>query len=327
MIGTYAIGQKIDERYRVTGVLGKGGHGVVYAAEDEMLASKVAVKCLAATLSHDDTFKLRMHREARMMGKLSGTSATQIFAFQKAKDGGLYIVMELLGGRDFETYLVEKDARGERMRLKDIVALLGPIADTLEVAHHHGIVHRDLKPANIFILDSTVRGGVRLLDFGLAKDMTSLSLTGEGMIAGSPGYIAPETWMGHAKDATSSIDVYALGCVVFRALAGRPPFDPKLRIDKLINEVTSYPRPSLLAIRRELPGGIDPWMQRALAIEGDDRFASIEQMWRELAKLVETPTGRVPLSIDVEMPWNVEIDEEIDVEVESIRSGRSTKPR
>jgi serine/threonine protein kinase len=168
----YSVGDSIDDRYRVTGLLGKGGHGVVYAATDEMLGSRVAVKCLNAELAEDPAFKTRMHREARAMGALSGTSATQIFAFNRAKQGELYIVMELLAGRDLEAYLHELERFGAAIDVRRIVTLLTPIAETLDTAHDLGIIHRDIKPGNIFVLDTMTRGGVRLLDFGSRRTST-----------------------------------------------------------------------------------------------------------------------------------------------------------
>src|SRR5689334_1418149 len=101
----YELGHLIDGRYKVTGSLGEGGHGVVYRCEDTQLGAQVAIKCLHADVAAEPGFKTRMLREARAMGTLSGTSAVQIFAFNKADDGTMYIVMELLRGRDFETYL------------------------------------------------------------------------------------------------------------------------------------------------------------------------------------------------------------------------------
>ncbi len=317
-MASYAVGQTIDDRYRVTGVLGQGAHGVVYAAEDEMLGSRVALKCLSADLASDPAFKVRMHREARAMGALSGTSATQIFAFNKTPDGGLYIVMELLAGRDLEHYLRELEGHGARIELRRLVNLLGPIADTLETAHGLSIVHRDVKPGNIFVLDNLVRGGVRLLDFGLAKDLNATSLTAEGMVAGSPAYIAPEVWRGKAREADRRIDVYSLGAVIFRALAGAPPFDPRQPMDRFLIAVTRGPRPSLTALRRDLPIAVDGWVEKVLAVEPNDRFHSIAKMWESLRAIAELPARAVrtdPPSI----PWEVEIDVDIDVEVASLR--------
>jgi len=322
----YPLGHVIDQRYRVTGVLGEGAHGLVYAAEDGLLGSKVAIKVLSPDLASDDSFKIRMHREARAMGALSGTSATQIFAFNKAADGSLYIAMEMLAGRDLERYLREIEHHGGHIELKRLVTLLAPIAETLEVAHNLNLLHRDVKPGNIFVLDSFVRGGVRLLDFGLAKDLSASSLTQTGMIAGSPGYIAPEIWRGKGREADRRVDVYSLGVVAFRALAGRTPFDSKLPLDQFLIAVTRAPRPSLRALRPDLPAAIDVWVDKALAIAPVDRFASTVKMWDALRSMAELPVRSTAIALDV-APWEVEIDVEIEEEVASLRSAQMSPSR
>ncbi|HVY48864.1 MAG TPA: serine/threonine-protein kinase [Minicystis sp.] len=311
---SYKPGDRIDDRYSVTGVLGQGGHGTVYAAVDDMLGSKVAIKLLTGDLAKDPAFKVRMLREARAMGALSGTSAAQIFAFNKSDGGELYIVMELLAGRDLEAYLDDRAQYGARPDLKRVVSLLGPIAETLEAAHAIGIIHRDVKPGNIFVLDTMARGGVRLLDFGLAKDLNATALTAEGMIAGSPGYIAPEVWRGKAKEADRGVDVYSFAAVVFRALAGRPPFDPKQPIDRLLLAVTRGARPSLVALRPELPPAIDGWVQQALAADPAQRFPTVMTMWKALRAIAEMPAHATG-NVEVAAPWEVEIDVDIDEEV------------
>lgn len=324
-MSSYAVGDTIDDRYKVIGTLGKGAHGVVYAATDELLGSKVAVKCLSADLASDPNFKTRMHREARAMGVLSGTSAAQIFAFNKAKTGELYIVMELLAGRDLESYLRELEKHGARIELKRLVNLLGSIAETLDIAHDQNLVHRDIKPGNIFVLDNMVRGGVRLLDFGLAKDLNATALTQDGMIAGSPGYIAPEIWRGRAKDADRRIDVYSFGCVIYRALAGAPPFDSRQPLDRFLLEVTRGARPSLKKLRPELPSTIDDWVEKALAADPADRFGSVGKMWATLRAVAEMPVQKVPTVKPADEPWEVEIDVEIEVEVATLRGEELAK--
>ncbi len=316
----YKKGDLIDERYEVSAVIGKGGHGVVYAAEDIELGAQVAIKCLNRDVANEPGFKTRMHREARMMGKLSGTSAAQIFAFNKSKDGTIYIVMERLEGRDLEDYLLEIEGHGGRIQLQRLIELLGPIAHTLDVAHGLDIIHRDLKPGNIFVLDQLTRGGVRLLDFGLAKDLKADSLTLDGMIAGSPSYIAPEVWMGKASLVDHRIDVYSFGAVVFRALTGRTPFDGKQPLDRLLLQVTRGERPRIRVFRPELPVTIESWVQKALAIDKNDRFPSVGKLWSSLRDIAAMPIENIAPS--EEPPWNVEVDVEIDIEVESLRAGR-----
>ncbi|HEY4121435.1 MAG TPA: serine/threonine-protein kinase [Byssovorax sp.] len=319
---SYKVGELIDGRYTVVGVVGKGGYGTVYAAIDDMLGSKVAIKLLTSDIGADPAFKVRMLREARAMGALSGTSAAQIFAFNKSDRGELYIVMELLAGRDLEAYLDERAQHGARPDLKRIVSLLGPIAETLEAAHELGLIHRDVKPANIFVLDNMTRGGVRLLDFGLAKDLNATALTAEGMIAGSPGYIAPEVWRGKAKQADRRIDVYSLAAVVFRAIAGVPAFDPKMPLDKFLIAVTRGERPSLCALRPELPRAVDGWVEKALAANPDDRFPTVMQMWKSLRQIAEMPASKAQGVATVTAPWEIEVDVELDEEVAASMRGQ-----
>jgi eukaryotic-like serine/threonine-protein kinase len=289
------IDDVIDGRYKVLELIGEGGHGVVYRAEDLSLGSHVAIKCLRPDVASDPAFKVRMRREARAMGALSGTSATQVLAFSEAPDGTLYLVMEFLQGRDLETLLRGIEKQGAQLPLPRLKTLFRPIVTTLDAAHARGIIHRDLKPANIFVLDDEARGGVRLLDFGLVKVMNADPLTREGAIPGSPSYIAPEVWKGRPQEVDHRIDVYSLGAVLFRTLAGRLPFQGKTRVDILIAS-TRGPRPGLHALRPDLPREVDDWAAQALAIAPEDRFQDIQKLWGALEPLLDAalPAGDSP---------------------------------
>jgi eukaryotic-like serine/threonine-protein kinase len=278
---TFEVGQVIDERYRVLGRIGAGRFGVVFRAEDVMTGAKIALKCLSPDATSEPVFRTRMQREARAMGALSGTSATQIFDYSKAACGTLYIAMELLSGEDLEKHLRALEERGERLSIDRLIELLGPIASTLELAHARGIIHRDIKPANIFVLAPGARGAVRLLDFGLAKDVNAAALTKDGTVLGSPNYIAPEVWRGKSQEIDQRVDVYSLGAVIYRALAGQVPF-PEKGTMQLLMAVTKNKRPSLHARRPDLPPEVDPWVARALAASPADRFASVSELWSAL---------------------------------------------
>ncbi len=275
----------VDDRYELHKVIGRGGHGVVYSAYDRDSGATVALKFLHDSVAIDPQYNIRMLREAQVMAALAGTSAIRVYGLRTTAEGALYLVMELLSGVDLDDHLTELEGRGDRVSVHRLFELLDPIVDTLEAAHSRGIVHRDLKPANIFVLDS---GGVRLLDFGLAKVLTASPLTNDGMIAGSPSYIAPEVWRGNPRMLDHRIDVYSLGAITFRALSGTVPFGGGTIIEKF-HLATTGERPSLFAERPDLPREIDSWVEQALAIEPDMRFHQVRGMWNALRAVLGVP--------------------------------------
>lgn len=285
----YHVGHVIDGRYKLLGTLGTGAHGNVFRAEDlENGSMQVAVKCLHENLTSQPVFLTRMQREARAMGLLAGTSATQIYAFNQSKEGVFYIVMELCVGQDLESYLATEEAKGGLLPVKRVLELLGPIVDTLEAAHAQNIVHRDIKPANVFVLSNPTRGGVRLLDFGLAKEVVGGPGgvgTVDGTITGSPSFLAPECWAGKPRALDHRVDIFALGVVVFRMVSGQMPFKGK-KLVELMMAVARAPRPSLRVHRPELPEGVDAWVAKALATNADARYQSVREMWTDLTKLL-----------------------------------------
>ena len=275
----------LDDRYELQDVIGRGGHGVVYRALDRDSGTDVAIKFLHESVAVDPQYNIRMLREAQVMAALAGTSAIRVYGLNSAPDGALYLVMELLAGRDFDTYLADLEDAGRRLSVYRLFELLDPIVDTLEAAHVRGIVHRDLKPGNIFVLDA---GGARLLDFGLAKVMTAAPLTTSGMVAGSPSYIAPEVWKGNPRALDHRIDVYSLGAIVFRALSGSVPFGGNDIVEKL-HLVTTAERPSLHQLRPDLSPEIDDWIAQVLAIDPDFRFQKVRGMWNALRAILGIP--------------------------------------
>lgn len=266
-------GQLIGGRYRLEHAIDKGGQGDVYGALDTRDGDRVAIKILKDQFASDPDWRERMFREARAMTALSGTAAVRVYDQRWTDEGVLCLVMELLDGMDFERYLQAVEERGQRVEKDKLVQLLEPIVFTLQAAHDMGIVHRDIKPANIFV---TRGDGVRLLDFGFAKFTRLRGFTLAGTVPGSPSYVAPETWRGEPAD--QRVDVYAVGAVVFRALAGHPPFQaPDLA--GMLRAATTAPRPSLHQLRPDLSPNIDPWVAQALAIDPARRFLSVQALW------------------------------------------------
>jgi eukaryotic-like serine/threonine-protein kinase len=279
----------IEGRYRLLKKLGAGAHGVVFRARDLHTRSEVAIKFLGDEVGRNPTYVERLHREALAMAQLRGTSAVYVHGIRSAPNGPTYMVMDYLVGHDLQTMLDAGEKQGGKFRPEYMAQLLRPIVSTLAMAHQRGIVHRDLKPSNIHVLDKSVGGGVRLLDFGLVKLLDKSGLTGEGQVAGTPSYIAPETWKGNSLNLDHRIDVYALGVIVFRILGGRVPYRSKGMVD-MLEWALRGERPSLHVLRPELNPKIDAWVQKVLAIKADERFQDVTTAWGTL----ETVLGTAP---------------------------------
>jgi eukaryotic-like serine/threonine-protein kinase len=285
---SYESGQVVNGRYRMLNQLGAGAQGVVFRARDLETGNEVALKFLGEEKAYDQIYRERIEREAMAMARLRGTSSVYVHAFGRSERGVLYLVMERLYGKNFEHFLRESEKLGGRLKAKKLMQLLSPVATTLEAAHRHNIIHRDVKPSNVFVVDREHGGGVRLLDFGLAKLLDLSALTEAGLIAGTPSYIAPEAWKGKSHTLDARADVYGLGVIVFRALGGRPPFRGKDLVE-LCRMVTTSARPSLVELRPGLPPTIDSWVKKALAIDPAARFPSIREMWAELGSVLAVP--------------------------------------
>lgn len=244
----------------------------MYRAHDLRDGDRVAIKMLKASFADDGDSRERLLREARALMTLAGTAAVRVLD-QRWCRGELFVVMELLDGASFDEHLQHLH---EPLTPRQLLDLLEPVVRTLQLAHEHGIVHRDVKPANIFVCRN---GEVRLIDFGFAKFSNLLSFTASGHAAGSPSYMAPEIWNGVAVDRR--VDIYSLGVVVFRALGGKVPFDPS-NLAHLWRAATSDPRPSLHALRPELPRDLDAWIAQAMAIDPNQRFLSVRAAWNAL---------------------------------------------
>ena len=288
MDGEERLGEVVGGRYELRGVLGQGGQSVIYRAKDRVDGDEVAVKILKAG---DRDAVDRLFREARALLSLGGTAALRVLHQTSTSDGAACLVTELLRGRDLDEHLREIEGEGGRMPLPEVIAMFEPIVKTLDAACERGIVHRDVKPANIFVVHPAYGGGVRLLDFGFTRFVHARPMTAPGIVAGSPTHLAPEAWAG-ASDIDHRADVYALGVVLFRVLSGQLPFSG--RVNELIQMVRTAPRPSLHALRPDLPKVVDAWVECALAIKREDRFQRASALWSALLTCLERASARPP---------------------------------
>jgi len=220
------VGRVLDEKYRLDSRLGEGGMGTVYRATHLLIDRPVAVKVLHQRFVEDEAAQERFRREARAAGRLQHTNAVTVTDFGRTSDGCVYIVMELLEGRDLRELLAfESPLESGRA-----VMLMSQVAAAVEAAHESGVIHRDLKPANIFIVQpKNAPPLVKVLDFGIAKlaadsgnDSEQHALTLTGVMIGTPRYMSPEQCDG--ARLTPAADVYSLGIILYEMLTGATPF-------------------------------------------------------------------------------------------------------
>src|SRR5215213_9350473 len=265
---------------RSDAVLGHGGMGVVYRAEQLALGRRVALKVLSAALSHDANFRARFQQEARLAASLDHPNVVPIY--EAGEDGDhLYLVMRYVDGIDLRSLLQREGALPPR-RAAGIVA---QVAAALDAAHAKGLVHRDVKPANVMVCTDAGGDRVYLSDFGLTKPVDATSgLTRTGEWIGTPDYAAPEQIEGRRVDART--DVYALGCALFEALSGAAPFPRDVPMAKLWAHVNAPP-PSLAATDRSVPPAFDAVVRRALAKDPAKRYASAGGLGRAAVAAAE----------------------------------------
>lgn len=281
-------GHVIAGRYELGSIIGRGGHGLVWKARDRDTGRLVAVKMLTDVAAKDPQQVERLRREQLALAKLAGTSAVELIDLCRSGSGKLCLVMELLEGVDLEAHLESLEQRGQRISVGALLSVLEPVVTTLERAHEQGIIHRDLKPANVFLVAEKAGGGVRLLDFGLARLRSQMPLTAAGTIVGSPSYIAPEAWKGRSEGLDQRVDVYSFGVLVFRALSAQFPFPGNSLQDKF-KAATSAVRPDLSPLRPDLPRDVDDWVKQVLAVDPEMRFRTLRGAWNALLAALGNP--------------------------------------
>ena len=272
-------------RYELREKLGQGGMGVVYRAFDTLLQRVVAVKVISGSIEGNPDLRERFFREARAAGQLSHRNIITIHDLGE-HEAVPYLAMEYLEGEDLQRRMAGHD----RMSLSHKLDLAIDICHGLDFAHTHNVVHRDIKPANIFITDN---GTVKLLDFGLARLVTS-ELTHSNMMMGTINYMAPEQVRGERADHRS--DIFATGVVLYEMLSGRKAFQGDSFAATLYQILQQVPEP-LDRIDSTLPTQMVAIVERALAKPRDERYQQMSEMLRDLLTvrqqlvMSESPTG------------------------------------
>jgi eukaryotic-like serine/threonine-protein kinase len=253
----------LPSRYRDPELIGHGGMGEIYRAEDELLGRTVAVKVLAERYSVDGAARGRFTREALAAARLSGEPNTVTIFDVGEHEGRPFIVMEYLRGGSLEDRLREHGAQDPGR----VLAWLDEAGAAIDAAHDHGVVHRDVKPGNLLLAGD---GSVRVADFGVASAAGLDSLTMTGTVLGTAGYLAPEQARG--EPTTPATDLYALAVVGFELLTGRRPF----QADHPTAEAAAHVHAAVPAVseRGDLPRELDPVFRRAMAKDPAERYAS-----------------------------------------------------
>jgi predicted ATPase len=282
--------------YEILEPLGAGGMGEVYRARDTRLGREVALKTLPSPLASDPDRVARFEREARAASSLNHPHIVTVHDLETSGPHP-YIVMELVEGKSVRDLLA-----GEGLSVERLLALGAQVADALAAAHAKGIVHRDLKPENVLV---TLDGRVKVLDFGLARVLpatwetdesqqptAATPLTGTGALLGTVGYMSPEQALGQAVDYRS--DQFSLGVMLYEMATGHRPFARRTTAETLAAILRDAPPPPADAHGNALPPPLQWLVERCLAKDPKDRYASTHDLARELAILLghfEAPPG------------------------------------
>jgi serine/threonine protein kinase len=283
------IGTVLPRRYRVLSLLGRGSMSVVYRGVYEPLQQPVAVKMLKSHLVSDPQQAKRFQQEIKTAGALNHRNIVGILDFGVTEQGVPYLVMDYLEGASLSDILDNE----ERISVNRTIRIFSQACDALAYAHNAGVIHRDLKPSNLVLLNTEEEGEVvKIVDFGIAKIMgyrpsagpgvaSNAGLTATGEVVGTPLYMSPEQANGRDLDGRS--DIYSLGCVLYHAITGRPPFVGDTAIDTIRMQITSA-APPIEKVRPDLyiPERMNSVIIKALQKDPRLRYQNMEHLKADL---------------------------------------------
>jgi eukaryotic-like serine/threonine-protein kinase len=269
------MSETLAGRYELGERLGVGGMSTVRLAHDRRLEREVAVKVLAEHLAEDPQFIARFRREALAAARLVHPNIVQVFDFGLDEPTGRhYIVMERIRGQSAAEILRDRSI----LPVPEALAIVSHACRGLDYAHRNGVVHRDIKPGNLL---RSEEGIVKVADFGIARTMgDESSITQVGSVLGTAAYLAPE--QAHGEEAGPRADLYALGVVTYQLVSGRLPYEAQSLTELALKQQREAP-PLLHTLNPEVPPQLAAAVDRALALEAGDRFATAEEMRQALA--------------------------------------------
>ncbi|MFF1655443.1 Stk1 family PASTA domain-containing Ser/Thr kinase [Streptomyces sp. NPDC058255] len=272
-------------RYEPRRLLGRGGMAEVHLAHDTRLDRGVAVKTLRADLAQDPTFQARFRREAQSAASLNHPAIAAVYDTGEEMAYGVasavplpYLVMEYVDGMTLREILYS----GPALTLGRVLEIAAGVLQALAHSHHHGIVHRDIKPANVML---THAGQVKVMDFGIARDLRDVGMTQSSVVIGTAQYLSPEQALGEEIDARS--DLYSVGCLLYELLTYRPPFTGDSPMAVMYQHIQEVPQPPSL-YNPEIGPRLDATVLRALAKDRAYRYRSAEEMLADVTACLGT---------------------------------------
>jgi eukaryotic-like serine/threonine-protein kinase len=289
-------GKVVGGKYRLTRRLGEGGMGEVYEAQHNVIGRRFAIKFLHAFLAQNTEAMTRFRHEAETAGGIEHENIGAALDFGTADDGTPYLVMEYLEGEDLAHLLV----RTGPLPVARATYIVIQACRGLTAAHARGIVHRDLKPENLFVCRRTDGSDlVKVVDFGIAKLRTKVTVTQSGVTMGTPCYMSLEQAKG-AKEVDHRTDIYALGVIMYEMLTGTRPYPGENYNEVLYNLFTTEPA-RLDSVRSGLPAGLSEVVHRAMAREARNRFDSADALADALVPYAGRPVTPLRSQIDIEV--------------------------
>ena len=282
------LGQTVGN-FAIIEVLGQGGMGVVYKARDKKLDRLVAVKALPGHLLADPAAQQRFRREARVLAALNHSHVGAIYDLIEQDDGTRYLILEYVPG-----LTLSERMKGAPLSVKEALSIACPIAEGLAVAHEQGVVHRDLKPSNIKV---AADGGVKILDFGIAKAIerhdqeSGTVITQQGRLIGTPAYMSPEQARGQPTDTRT--DIWSFGCILYQMLTGKLAFEGSTVSDTIVCILERAPDWTLLP--DDVPYNIRLLLRRCLEKDPHDRLQHVGDAAVEIRETLDPPKVAPPL--------------------------------
>ncbi|MDZ7672210.1 MAG: Stk1 family PASTA domain-containing Ser/Thr kinase [Halanaerobiales bacterium] len=281
------IGKLLNDRYKIERQIGSGGMALVYEAKDILLDRKVAIKMLRPEFVSDEDFINKFRHEAKAVAKITHPNVVSIYDIVESENS-LYLVMEFIEGRDLKSIIKKRG----KLSVVEALDIANQVTAGVEVAHENNIIHCDIKPHNILITDNNQ---VKVTDFGIARAVTSSTMTITDTIMGSANYFSPEQAQG--REISTYSDIYSIGIVLYEMISGQVPFDGESPISVALKHIQKEPK-ELIELSPSIPEEVNNLVMKALSKDPKDRHENAAQLREEIVKTLK--------NIEVKQKYNKE---------------------